>query len=334
MSSRSPRRPTRGSSEGAIRNDLNALFVLLGGVSLLVGAIGIANVTLVSVLERVGEIGLRRALGAARRHIAAQFLLESTAMGALGGVAGASIGTLVVVGISATRTWTPVLDPRYPARRAAARRRDRPRLRHLPRPPRGPHGTGRRAALRHLNEPGTTMKHTSALITMAARSALLAGCGGGKQATAPTSTPASGSGGVEEQLGFSQSGITGRAGEGRDRHRRLHEGARGSSTCRSTRSPGRRRSPASPTSATRTSRSQFGYGIATLYGNGHRSRPTRTTGSATASAPPIVAPTTETLSGGRPEQTLLPRRRHRRLQPARRLHEEGQRRHSSAAPSC
>ncbi|MYC84869.1 MAG: ABC transporter permease [Acidimicrobiia bacterium] len=95
-----------------VEEDVNALFLILGGVSLLVGAIGIANVTLVSVLERIGEIGLRRALGAGRRHIAYQFLLESTGVGLFGGVIGASTGVLVVVTVSALRTWTPVMDPR------------------------------------------------------------------------------------------------------------------------------------------------------------------------------------------------------------------------------
>jgi ABC-type antimicrobial peptide transport system permease subunit len=65
-------------------------------------------------MERTGEIGLRRAMGATRRHIATQFLLESATMGAVGGVLGASAGMLVVVGVAFYQTWTPVIGPWIP----------------------------------------------------------------------------------------------------------------------------------------------------------------------------------------------------------------------------
>lgn len=102
--------PDPATLRNRVGEDVNALFLLLGGISLLVGAIGIANVTLVSVLERTSEIGLRRALGATRRHVATQFLMESATLGLIAGVIGTSLGVLAVVGVAAVRGWEPVLQ--------------------------------------------------------------------------------------------------------------------------------------------------------------------------------------------------------------------------------
>src|SRR5262245_7058067 len=107
-----PQEPRRVRDD--VQTDLNVMFLLLGGLSLVVGALGIANITLVGVMERTAEIGLRRAIGATRRHIAAQFLVESASMGVVGGLLGSSIGVLIVVGVSAYQVWTPVLDPLAP----------------------------------------------------------------------------------------------------------------------------------------------------------------------------------------------------------------------------
>ena len=85
---------------------LTALLLGLGAVALLVGGIGIANVMVISVLERRTEIGLRRAMGATRRHIRAQFLVEAVVLSVLGGFVGIGLGTAVTAAYASHRSWT------------------------------------------------------------------------------------------------------------------------------------------------------------------------------------------------------------------------------------
>ncbi|WP_245204311.1 ABC transporter permease [Kitasatospora sp. RG8] len=103
--------PDPHSLQDKVTSDLTGLFLALAGICLVVGAVGIANTTLVAVLERTQEIGLRRSLGARTWHIAGQFLTESTVLGTLGGLIGTGIGVLVVLGTAAARDWTAVLQP-------------------------------------------------------------------------------------------------------------------------------------------------------------------------------------------------------------------------------
>lgn len=83
----------------------NGLLLGLGAIALLVGGVGIANVMVISVLERRSEIGLRRALGATRRHVAEQFLAEALLLSVLGGVSGTVLGLAATTIYAANQHW-------------------------------------------------------------------------------------------------------------------------------------------------------------------------------------------------------------------------------------
>ena len=95
----------RARAKGA----LNSLFLGLGAVSLLVGAVGVGNVMLIGVLERRSEIGLRRALGATKGNIRVQFLSEALLLGVIGGIAGVALGVLATAIYATTQHWAVVI---------------------------------------------------------------------------------------------------------------------------------------------------------------------------------------------------------------------------------
>ncbi|MCW3016638.1 MAG: hypothetical protein JWO02_3730 [Solirubrobacterales bacterium] len=97
------------AARAAAKGAFTALFLGLGAVALFVGGVGIANVMVISVLERRSEVGLRRALGARRRHVAAQFFAEALLLSVLGGVAGVALGALVTGAYAAGQGWRVVV---------------------------------------------------------------------------------------------------------------------------------------------------------------------------------------------------------------------------------
>lgn len=88
---------------------LNSLFLGLGAVSLLVGAVGVGNIMLIGVLERRSEIGLRRSLGATKRQIRSQFLSEAILLALLGGAVGVAAGAIATAIYASTKHWTIVI---------------------------------------------------------------------------------------------------------------------------------------------------------------------------------------------------------------------------------
>lgn len=105
-------RPTDAlEAKEAADDAFTALFLGLGAVALLVGGVGIANVMVISVLERRSEIGLRRALGATKRHIATQFLGEALLLAVIGGIGGVALGAVVTTGYARFRGWGTLVPP-------------------------------------------------------------------------------------------------------------------------------------------------------------------------------------------------------------------------------
>ena len=97
-------------AQGAVDTTLRNILFLMGGLALLVGGVGIANVMSISVIQRSGEIGIRRALGHTKMTIALQFVLEALFVGVLGGIAGVVTGVCVIYLVSSILGWIATLN--------------------------------------------------------------------------------------------------------------------------------------------------------------------------------------------------------------------------------
>ena len=104
----------------AAKGAYNTLLLGLGAIALIVGAVGIANVMVMAIIQRRREIGLRRALGATRRHIAIQFTSEALTLSALGGAAGILVGILITAAYAHIRHWSTAIPPTLPPAALAA----------------------------------------------------------------------------------------------------------------------------------------------------------------------------------------------------------------------
>ena len=98
-------------AEADAKGAFDTLFLGLGAVALLVGAVGVANIMVISVLERRSEIGLRRALGATKGHIRTQFLSEAILLAAAGGAAGVALGVAATAIYATAKGWAIVIPP-------------------------------------------------------------------------------------------------------------------------------------------------------------------------------------------------------------------------------
>jgi putative ABC transport system permease protein len=99
------------TAQADAQSALNSLFLGLGAVALLVGGVGVANIMIISVLERRSEIGLRRALGATRGNIRTQFLSEAILLSLSGGAIGVALGSLATAAYAHAKHWAIVIPP-------------------------------------------------------------------------------------------------------------------------------------------------------------------------------------------------------------------------------